>query len=67
MTPWCKIKAINDTMYTYQHQHADVGGVDGGAVSVDQIIYIDSDAFVNKLNETIHDNSRYFHKTLNMF
>mmetsp|Transcript_15252 Transcript_15252/g.27721 ORF Transcript_15252/g.27721 Transcript_15252/m.27721 type:complete len:139 (+) Transcript_15252:2148-2564(+) len=36
MTPWCKIKAINDTMHRYQHQHAEVGGVDvvGGGVLV---------------------------------
>jgi hypothetical protein len=53
--PWCKILAISETM----HRYKDAG--------IDQIIYIDSDAFVNKLNETIHNKKGYFKKTLNMF
>ena len=51
MSPWCKIKSINDTMYRYGH--------------IDLIVYIDSDAFVNRLNATLKET--YFGKTLNMF
>lgn len=50
--PWCKLLAINDTMYRY-------------ASEVDRIVYIDSDAFVNKLDSVLEE--RYFRRTLNMF
>ena len=51
--PWCKVKAIEHIMNEYKH--------------IQYIIFIDSDAFVNKLNEQIHNKSHYFVKTLNMF
>lgn len=52
MTPWCKLKAINDTMHRYSQE-------------VDRIVYIDSDAFVNRLDSPLKD--EYFDKPLSMF
>jgi hypothetical protein len=51
MSPWCKLLAINDTMYRYS--------------DFDRIVYIDSDAFVNRLDSSFRES--YFNRTLNMF
>ena len=52
MAPWCKLLAINDTM----HRYANI---------VDRFVYIDSDAFVARLDYPF--NEHYFRKPLNMF
>jgi hypothetical protein len=51
MSPWCKLLAINNTMYRYS--------------DFDRIVYIDSDAFVNRLDSSFKET--YFSRTLNMF
>lgn len=52
MSPWCKLQALNDTMYRYMND-------------VDRIVYVDSDVFVNRLDSPFRE--RYFNKTLSMF
>ena len=51
----CKLRSINHTLHLYQN------------TSVEQIIFLDSDAFFSKLNQPIHYRTDYFKKTLNMF
>ena len=55
MSPWCKVLSINDTLHRYSSSIFDC------------IVFIDSDAFVNRLDEPLHTHSEYFVKTLNMF
>jgi hypothetical protein len=50
--PWCKLLAINETMHHYSDQF-------------DRIVYLDSDAFVNRLDHPLKET--YFSKALNMF
>lgn len=50
--PWCKLKAINDTMHRF-------------GSFVDRFVYIDSDAFVAQLDVPFKE--EYFQKPLNMF
>jgi len=52
MAPWCKLKAINDTMHRY-------------GSFVDRFVYIDSDAFVAQLEAPFKE--EYFREPLNMF
>ena len=52
MSPWCKLLAVNDTLHRYKDQ-------------IDRVVYMDSDAFVQNLQEPFQE--VYFQKTLAMF